>query len=187
MCASDTRVGFHASYYLAGSTIGVDEGIFDDASRFSEAVRDDTNGGIGGYLCKPGSITDCKRIPNAKRYFSFDYKTPWNKYKDACFTTGDKQLYVALWGILAINGKAKDLPHGHWNVVDNDGCEDRCNRLWPNDNTTMPLCVRTDLDGQSATYMEYVYAGSGDVKSVDRCWDYGVGNWNWNDLRERTT
>jgi len=99
------------------------------------------------------------------------------------FMLDNKNICSSVY-FLTINGVAKTLPAGYIKQIGNDECIERCADLWPDDNSTMPLCQVTSLgNARSKYYKQRVFAGNGfEVKDVDRCWTFQTPEFDFNKL-----
>lgn len=124
----------------------------------------------------------CKRLPDAKDYFTKSQIVNWADPKRDCIILEGTNVCLGVM-MLAVNGTAKMLPWGQGSKINNNGCAEDCAMLWPGDSSTFPLCERTELSGTSKFYLGRVMSGTGYTDSVDRCWRTEISGWNWHGLK----
>jgi len=182
ICASDNFLGFHAAVHIKGPTTG----FGDTAGRYdlhSDVLRDDFSyPKKQGLLCDPDSRSNCKRVPDISQYYNFNEMVPKGVGQN-CFMLDNKSICSSI-NFLTINGVAKALPGTLVKQVGSDECTEQCARLWPDDNSTIPLCSITSLqDSNSAWYKKRILVGNRHREwDVDRCWTYQTPEFDFNKL-----
>jgi len=184
ICATDTHVGYHSQFHIKGPT----SGFGDDAGRYNwsyDYMRDDLSyPRKEGWLCAEDTLSNCKRIPDIRQYFSRDDMVPRVRNSN-CFTLAGRDVCSQIFS-LKLDVKAKGLPltNKYVDIGQGGECDARCRSLWPGDESAMSLCARTVLDKASKLYGKRVLAGSRYYQDdADRCWSYVTPEWDWNKLK----
>jgi len=183
LCASDTLVGYHSMHHIKGLTTGFGDtaGVY---QLTGDALRDDiSHPRKEGFLCAPNTTrTDCKRVPDASQYFNKLAGVP-RKPGTNCFTLSEREVCSTTYGLKIDGGVTKRLPGGKLTSMNNDECAAQCRSLWPNDESTFPLCEVTERDSRSEWYGKRVLAGNGYwPEDADRCFEWKTDEFDFNKL-----
>lgn len=102
------------------------------------------------------------------------------KHKDE-----DRKFCLGYLRWLQIRAVVKRMPDGKAHRLNQGDCEARCRTLWPQDQSTYPLCEVTQLEPGQGNYGERVfpYVGLG-ADNARTCFWYDSGEWDWLDLKD---